>query len=154
MINPSKCIKIFFVFGLLFITHITFSQAQPLSIDGIIKDSKSKPLIGATVRVLTIDSAFIKGSVTNEEGVFKIEDLKPGAIIIKITYLGYKDLYINKRLTDFPLPLGTLILDEKSSTLKEAVVNGEVKMAEQKGDTPNIIQELLKPIRMPQPKIW
>lgn len=121
------------LFSILISTICAYSQS--FIVKGKVTDKLDKPLLGATVKVLKTDSTFIKGSVTNDNGYFEIEDLKPGLILIKITYLGFEDFYLKKQIIDNSFNLGTLVLIEKSSTLKEAVVTGEVKMAEQKGDT-------------------
>ena len=125
------------LFFLLFLVTAScvISQAQSLSIEGNITDKTNKPMLAATVRVLNSDSVFIKGSTTDETCFFKIDNLKPGFIIIKISYIGFNDLYFNKQITDKPLIMGTLILLEKSASLNEATVTGQTKMAEQKGDT-------------------
>lgn len=132
-----KLIRIKKLLNLLFLILIStvYSYSQSFLVSGKITDKSNKPLLGTTVKALKIDSTFIKGSVTNENGYFEMEDLKPGLLLIKITYLGFEDYYTKIHLIDKPVNLGTLILIEKSSTLKEAVVTGEVKIAEQKGDT-------------------
>ncbi|MFM9944376.1 MAG: outer membrane beta-barrel protein [Bacteroidia bacterium] len=113
----------------------SFAFSQATFIAGKVIDKISQPLVGATIRVLNKDSVFIKGAATNEKGFFKIEDLNPGFFIIKISYLGFEDLFLNKQLMDKPLFLGPILLIEKSADMKEVIVKGEIKMAEQKGDT-------------------
>lgn len=135
MLNPIKRRQLILALWLMLYGPLAFSQTVSFSINGKILGKNSKPLIGATVRVLNNDSVFIVGSVTNEDGDFTIENLKPGSILIKITYLGHVDLLFKKQLTTQSLILGNITLQEKSSTIKEIVIEGQVKMAEIKGDT-------------------
>ena len=135
MLNPNIRRQLILALWLMVFVPLAYSQTSLTTISGKIIGKNAKPLIGATIRVLNNDSVFIVGSVTNEYGDFKIENLKSGSILIKITYLGYVDLLINKKLTSQPLFLGKIILEEKSSAIKEIVIEGQVKMAEVKGDT-------------------
>ncbi len=128
----SICVTLLWLFIIFSSSHL---QAQSIFIAGKIIDKLATPLTGATVKVLNKDSVFIKGSATDERGFFRIVDLKSGTIIIKITYLGFEDLFLNKQLADKPLFLGPIVLKENSKTLKGATVSAQVKMAEIKGDT-------------------
>ena len=55
------------------------------------KDSKT-PLWGANV--IIVDSAHFQGAVTDSSGYFIIDSVPVGRVNIKVTYIGYEDLYI------------------------------------------------------------
>ena len=133
---PSSKIVLRVTLLWLFVSFTSiYSQAQSIFVAGKVADNLANPLIGATIKVMNNDSVFLKGSMTDDRGFFRIEDLKSGNIIIKITYLGFEDLYLNKQLADKPLFLGPIILEENSKTIAGATVTAQVKMAEVKGDT-------------------
>ena len=119
----------------LIIFPIFFSQAQSFSIRGKVIDSKNKPVLGANVRILSTDSVYLAGDVTDTEGNFTSSDHSPGNYLIKISFVGYNDKFMNVRVVDKPLVLDKIILEEKTETIKEVTVTGQVITAQQKGDT-------------------
>jgi hypothetical protein len=113
-----------------------FVQAQNLSISGQLSD---QPIIFANVILLKqLDSTLITGATSDVDGNFKIENIQPGKFIIKIVYLGYEDLYLNKEVTNASLSLGKLVLKDKMTKLKEVTVVTSVTPVIQKGDTTQI----------------
>jgi len=64
-----------------------------------------------------------------------IPAVKPGNYIVKISYLGYEDLFINKTVSNQSGLLGTLALSNKSSMLGGVNVNEKLPPAQLKGDT-------------------
>ncbi|MBT28548.1 MAG: TonB-dependent receptor [Thalassobius sp.] len=63
------------------------------TIRGTLKDLDTHtPLIGATIRILETDP--IVGSVTNEEGEFKLSNIPIGRVSLYITYIGYKPITV------------------------------------------------------------
>jgi hypothetical protein len=116
-----------------------FVQAQNLSISGQLSDQSNQPIIFANVILLKqLDSTLITGATSDVDGNFKIENIQPGKFIIKIVYLGYEDLYLNKEVTNASLSLGKLVLKDKMTKLKEVTVVTSVTPVIQKGDTTQI----------------
>lgn len=69
------------------------AQELTQTIRGTVVDKESKmPLIGVEVAVLTTDD--LTGTVTGEDGYFKIEHLPVGRHTLQFTYLGYEPLSI------------------------------------------------------------
>src|SRR5690606_27406469 len=58
--------------------------------------------------------------------------------LIKISYIGYEDIFLPAALRGEPLPLGRLILKEQSVKLNEVDVTSTVLPVQQKGDTTQI----------------
>jgi hypothetical protein len=78
---------------LVLIPVITFAQNNKQNIRGIIIDKLSQtPLIGATVKI--INMAEIKGSISDKTGNYKISDLAPDRYELKISYIGYKPVFV------------------------------------------------------------
>jgi len=70
------------------------AQGLNQSIRGTVIDEDTKvPLIGAHVTVL--NSTSNQGIVTDHQGKFKLSNLLLGRLSIKISYIGYKEKYIN-----------------------------------------------------------
>jgi len=110
-----------------------YAKAQYIS--GVLIDNTNHPLLGANITLLTVDSVFLTGGVTDESGNFKIENSKKGKLIFKITYVGYTTLFLSKVVSDNPLNLGKIVLMEVSSEIKEVTVTGIMPTAQIKGDT-------------------
>ena len=65
--------------------------AQDFTIFGIIKDSKNNPVTYANVVILNqTDSTVVSGSISDENGVYTIDNLKEGNYKVKASFLGFK----------------------------------------------------------------
>jgi len=80
---------------ILFSLSIAYSQEKMTNtIRGTVVDMVTKaPLPGATV--ILIGSNPIKGSVSDIDGNFKLEDIEVGRVGLKVSFIGYKDRYYN-----------------------------------------------------------
>ncbi|MEO6904199.1 MAG: TonB-dependent receptor [Bacteroidia bacterium] len=116
-----------------------FIHAQNLSIGGQLTDQTKEPLIGASVVLLNPnDSSLIKGSVADVDGNFSIENVQPANYLVRISFIGYEDLFISKQLTTASINLGRLVLKEKATKLNQVTIIGAVVPVQQKGDTTQI----------------
>ena len=88
--------KHFFI--ILSFLYLLPAQSQNV-LKGIIVNESNAAIPDATVRVLKKDSTFIKGSITNDKGLFSVENIKTGEYILSISCIGY----INSFLT-FNMP--------------------------------------------------
>lgn len=85
--------NLFFIFFFSNLVFVGQAQQYTQTIRGSIIDKESKhPLIGASVVIL--NSTPLKGSVSDDKGKFRITDVSLGRHSLKISYLGYQDLYI------------------------------------------------------------
>lgn len=130
--------KTIFLF-LLFIFPSILINAQNITIRGQIFDPSNQTIIGANVVVLQpTDSSMITGTTSDVNGKFKVEVPKPGKVLIKISFIGFQEIYIAKELTNKPLLLGKIILKDKATELDAVQVVGEKTPVVQKGDTTEI----------------
>ncbi len=121
---------------MIFLVSVITASAQSLSVSGKITDKQNMPLIGADAVLLNAsDSSFIKGNATDKNGDFIISGVFPGNYIIKISYVGFGNLYINKSLTTLSVSLGTLVLNDKTSLLGGVNVTEKLLPTQLKGDT-------------------
>lgn len=80
-------------FILILITSIVVIQVYAQNIRGKVVDNNNSPLVGANVLLLTkVDSAYIAGTVTDNEGNFVLASEKDGGILM-FSYIGYHNVY-------------------------------------------------------------
>ena len=68
-----------------------FAQSRLVTVSGMLKDKITRaPLSYVNVVLKTeIDSAFIIGTVTDDEGRFLLSNIKPDNYLLEISFLGY-----------------------------------------------------------------
>lgn len=129
---------------LLILINIVFSiHLYSQVIDGYIKDIGGNPISYANVVLLSSnDSIFIKGGVSDELGMFHLENVLKGNYILKCSYLGYteysKPLSISS--LDDNINLGTIILKEDSEILSEVTITSNKLRVYSKGG--NIVTDI------------
>jgi outer membrane receptor protein involved in Fe transport len=117
--------KLFFL--VLFFLPMQFVFAQT-KISGIVLDAKDfTPLKGTAVRVInTADSVFVKGTETNEQGVFTVEDLSAGTYNISFSMVGYTTrTKKNIIVAASPVLLDTIKLNPEGYKTEEITVEDE-----------------------------
>lgn len=105
-------------------------------ISGITKAEDTDELM-QYVNVLLLsakDSSMVNGVITNEKGKFVITKVKNGNYILRLSFMGYKDLFRKVTVKGKNLDLGTLIMSPSSSTLNNVEIVAERQMMEYKLD--------------------
>ena len=97
---------------------------------GILRDSSTRqPLEFASIALLKVrDSIAVGGSLTDEKGQFRIEDVMPGRYFIRITSIGYRQLDSKPFMLNPQEPLkdfGSVWMPPSSRVLKETEIVGE-----------------------------
>lgn len=124
---------------LLILSQTSFTQnrtgnQQGMQLNGKISakviDAQTKQIIEYCNIVLfdLKDSAMVSGTITNKEGKFILENLRPGNYFIRATFIGYDNKVIDSiRITPRSpeVDLGIIALDEKTIELSNVVVTGE-----------------------------
>lgn len=108
--------------------------AQTSVIFGKILDDGDAPLPGAYISV-SQSGVEIKAAVSDTDGRFRLEEVPVGNYILRVKYLGFKDLEQAVQLGEKPVYLRSLSLSASSHELDEVEVVGQVLPAIQKGDT-------------------
>ncbi|OYU95608.1 MAG: TonB-dependent receptor [Bacteroidetes bacterium B1(2017)] len=112
-----------------FLTSYSFGQNKGVTISGLIKDKADKSALPYVNVVLKTekDSAFVTGTVSNEEGRFNISNIKPNNYYFEISFIGYvtkrQFIYVGS-LSEF-LDVSTINLEEDIKTLSEVVVSSK-----------------------------
>jgi hypothetical protein len=121
IIIRNKIQHLLLVFTLL-ISGPIWAQKSTQTVRGKIVDQDSKqPIFGASIIVVNTNP--IKGSATDVDGYFKIEQVEIGRVTLKITYLGYENLTV----PDVVVSAGkevilNLSMTEAVTTMNEAVI--------------------------------
>lgn len=104
------------------------SHAQTIS--GKLINENNQPLSYANVVLLSLpDSTFITGVVTDENGIFQLQENEKGKLI-RISTIGYVTLY--KKYTE--KQLGIIQLTPDTQLLSEVVIQGTLPKTQLKGD--------------------
>jgi len=106
----------------IFLTVIIASSINCLaqfSITGTVKDSLSQPIPGATVRV----AETFKGVFTDNDGKFKLSNLKEGNYVVEVSFIGYntQQISVDNLTKDTELNFD---LKKSSTSLEEVIVSG------------------------------
>jgi len=110
-------------------------NAQSYSIKGSVIESDKTPAIGASILLLQkSDSSLIKGSATDKNGNFILDNLESGDYLLKITYLGAAD-YFRKLNLNGNIALESITLKKGSKNLQEVKIETNAIIATQNGDT-------------------
>ncbi len=128
------------VLTLFTILNIQATEKETLvdgSISGKVYDAAlNEPLPYVNIVIKNSEGEIVTGSITLEDGTFKITKIPEGNITVTIQYIGYKsvikEITINKgnRRVDF----GTIMLEEEAAALDEITVIAEISTITQKVD--------------------
>ncbi|MDD3079163.1 MAG: TonB-dependent receptor [Paludibacter sp.] len=111
------------------------ANAQHSIQSSVFDDKNGQALEMATVRLLSADSALIKGAQTDEKGSFTLSKIKKGDYILVVSSVGYKILKRNIYMDNRDLILKPVQLKEDVELLKEVDVKGTAAQMVVKGDT-------------------
>ena len=96
---------------------ITLLPAQT-QVQGRIVDAQGEPLALANILLLTAtDSSFVKGAIADEQGTFRLSNLKQGAYRCQISMVGYPSVHSPSfQITAQPgeIALGDIILRHRN----------------------------------------
>jgi outer membrane receptor protein involved in Fe transport/5-hydroxyisourate hydrolase-like protein (transthyretin family) len=109
---------------------ITWSQTQNVTLSGKILDANLKEPIAYVNVVLknnNTNNEFVAGVITNENGVFTMENVASGNYLIEVSFIGYKTysntIYVGAN-SEY-LDLGIIALEEDVSQLDEVVITSK-----------------------------
>ncbi|MCR9065508.1 MAG: TonB-dependent receptor, partial [Cytophagales bacterium] len=130
-------IKRFFLLFLIFLSFSGFSQKNVTVSGQIIDALKGENISYATVTLLKgEDSSFVKGTLSNESGLFTFENVQSGNYYLSLSAIGYKALSQNLfvgELSNF-LDLNSLKLESDVQSLNEVVVTAQKDAIDNKMD--------------------
>jgi hypothetical protein len=96
--------------------------AQTYSISGTVKDTDNETVAFANILVMqSLDSTIVTGTSSDENGVFKIEDLKSSQYILKTSFIGFKDDFQTLNLIEDISDI-IVVLEESVEALNEVQI--------------------------------
>ncbi len=110
---------------------------KPGIITGKVIDQQTKePLPYVNIIIKDAANKIITGGITDEAGLFAVKDIPEGKSTVEIQFIGYKtvskSIFVN--CGNKKINLGTISLQEQSTTLDEIVVRAEISTIVQKID--------------------
>ena len=125
-----SCIRLTAFFTAAMVSAITW--AKPQDVSGRVFNKKGEPLAFATVVLLSQpDSAFVQGTVTDEQGRFHIVSPKDGGLL-KVTCMGYETLFLKPSASSTE-PM-SISMTEDMQLMNEVVVKSPLPRTHIKGD--------------------
>lgn len=118
---------------MVFITHFSYGETD---ISGKVQDGTGVPIAFANILLMKAsDSTFVKGTVTNESGVFLLENIPAGQYLIKASMMGFGSITTQQFYLDgnSKLILPEIVLS-RGLELDEVVVASKKNLYVQKID--------------------
>jgi iron complex outermembrane receptor protein len=110
----------------------------PVKVSGSLTDDKGKPMDYATVSILNAkDSSVVKGTLSNESGVYTFDHIATGTYLIKATVVGYeKALSAPFTITDASssITIPVIKMAQASRTLNAVTITATKPLIEHKTD--------------------
>jgi hypothetical protein len=113
--------KTFIIFALL-LSYFAQSQTNTQTIKGRVIDQQSKSaLVGVMVAIVTVEP--LKGTVSDQNGAFRLTDVPLGRHTLKVSLMGYSDQFLaNMVVTAGKETIVEVELEERINTLQEVSV--------------------------------
>jgi len=127
---------------LIIIFNVTVLYAQNITIKGIVVDKNTEEKLSfANVMQMSDSSSsakLISGTTTNEQGVFTLS-VKQKDIVLKVNFLGYKDVFLAVNQKEYPIKnktidVGTIYLETDAQSLSEVSIIGKQTRIEMNQD--------------------
>lgn len=120
------------LFCLYFFMGLAVQLQAQVTVTGKVIDEQQQPVPYANIVLLSLpDSAFVAGSISNEEGAFSL-NVKETKDVLRISSIGYATVYrpLDNRSTD----LGIICLASDTQILAEVVVKADMPVTRMRGD--------------------
>lgn len=113
---------------LIVVSFLTYGQNITQTIRGKVLDRDAKtPLIGVTI-IIMHDSTMLGGSVSDTNGNFRVENISIGRHALKVSYLGYREIFIpNIVVNSGKEVVLSLEMDESPITMNEVTISATRK---------------------------
>jgi outer membrane receptor protein involved in Fe transport len=130
--------KFIFIVLVLFLQfQRSWAQNNSITLSGSLIEATTKnPLSFVNVILLKLDSSFVMGTISNEQGAFDFEKVKSGSYLLKTSFIGYQDNLLEVfvgSLSPF-INLAPIELEEVSNSLDEVIVSAQRENVSSKMD--------------------
>ena len=119
-------IKYLFLISLL-TAHLSYAQSNKQNIRGIVTDKLSQTTLpGASVQI--VSKTENKGTNSDEKGKYVLANVPPGRYELKISFLGYKDVFVSSVVvTSGKETILDIAMEEDIKSLNEVVITANSK---------------------------
>lgn len=102
----------------------------------VIDATLDEPLPYVTIVIKDSAENIINGSITDDNGFFKVNNIPDGKFLVSIQFIGYKTITHEVTISseNSKVDLGTIVLEEEAIGLGEVTVVAEVSTIQQKTD--------------------
>ena len=110
-------------------------EGDTFQVVGVLRDAKTGeylPYINLAV-LDSIDSEFVKGGVSNQDGVFEINGVPQGSFVLRVSAIGYENYTMPFKVTN-NTNLGTIRLNPGVTSLGEVTVAAERPLYAMEGE--------------------
>lgn len=130
--------NILLILSFMSLMFIGFSQqtTKNYSVEGHLIDSLTKEILPfANVGILKqSDTMFVKGTTSDQEGLFLIKGLDSGSYFLRISYMGYPNTLIPVRLNEKVTSLGNIFMSKTVQNLETVEIKAEKLMYHYEAD--------------------
>lgn len=117
----SKYLRNIIVAAVLVVSMTSYAG----NVTGKVIDKEQEPMPQASVSLLAVrDSSMVTGIATDNDGKFRITDVRAGKYILQASYVGYANTYKNITVGNSTLNVGDVVLEESAEMLGEVSVVG------------------------------
>ena len=106
------------------------AQAKTQDVGGRVINQNGEPLGFVSVALLSADSTYIQGAMSDENGAFMIQTTD-ACCILRLSFIGYKTTFVNVSGSD----VGTIQMEEDQPMLKEITVKGQMPKTKLTGNS-------------------
>jgi hypothetical protein len=100
-------------------------SAQNIELKGLVREAgNNEALAFVNVVLQTPDSAFVTGTVSDDNGKFVLPNVNPGDYRLALSFMGYKTLYIEVAGLSRNLTLPDMLMEEEAVGLDAVTVTG------------------------------
>ena len=103
-----------------FVIQRKIDRDASLGIAGMVMDEKGEPISNCNVQVFTMDSVYVNGATTDQEGCFSIPLKRDEEYRVQVSYIGYKTAYRQCQVGH----VGTIVMRHDAMRLNEVKVTG------------------------------
>ncbi|WP_116126674.1 TonB-dependent receptor domain-containing protein [Lewinella sp. IMCC34183] len=107
------------------------------SISGTVMDAATNTPVGyATISLYTTAEELVNGTVSEDDGTYKVTDVADGTYRVEVSFIGYEKLSVSDVVVagGRPTDMGTVNLGASAELLEEVTVTGQRALIEEKVD--------------------
>ena len=116
-----------------------FAQSTFNISGSVIEKESGEAIVAATIQLLNLpDSAFVKGTTTEEQGQFSLKSVKRGEYVLKISYIGFVTKFVEVKLSEQRkknVGIGYITMSEESILLEGMEVTAHAAKVAVQGDS-------------------